>query len=202
MIIDPASGMGLIVCQIEEVGCNHPAEPCFCQCMGGGECTYWNYFYREPGEGDWTYSALGAAMHKVKAGSVDAWVWGDGHTPPATELGFEAICVPPTPVPSVTPEPLPTALPAPTVTPTAAGAAMMLATDVNTATAPPTPTLLKGNAVAAASPSPTSQATAPPPTATPAPTPTSGQGLAGYWPFGLMILGLAAAGAIVWLRRR
>ncbi len=211
-IIDPASGMGLIVCQIEEVGCDHPTEPCFCQCMGGGECIYWNYFFKEPGEGDWTYSALGAAMHKVKAGSVDAWVWGDGHEPPASELDFEAICAAPTAVPSETPGPLPTAPPAPTFTLRATGAATTLATELNTATALPTATLpqgsavAEGGAVAAASPSPASRATAAatalPPTANPTPTPASSQGLAGYWPFGLIVLGLAAAGAIVWLRRR
>jgi len=194
--IDPASGMGLIVCQIEGVGCAHPVEHCFCQCMGGGECIYWNYFFKEPGDYDWTYSALGAAMHRVRAGSVDAWVWGDGHTPPAAELNFEAICGSPTPAPSETPEPPAPARP--TVTLTAAAAATPLATE------PPSATAMPSASVAPASPSPTSQATAtaPPPAASPSPTPDSGQNLPGYWPFGLMVLGLAAIGAIVWLRRK
>jgi hypothetical protein len=47
-VIDASSGMGITVCQIETEGCAYPAEPCFCRCMGGGECAYWNYFYQEP----------------------------------------------------------------------------------------------------------------------------------------------------------
>lgn len=196
-VIDPASGMGLIVCQIEGVGCAHPVEPCFCQCMGGAECIYWNYFFKEPGDYDWTYSALGAAMHRVRAGSVDAWVWGDGHTPPAAELDFEAICGSPTPAPSETPEPPAPAPPTVTLM-TATSAEPPLATELPSATA------LPSASVAGASPSPTSQApaTAPPPAASPSPAPDSGQNLPGYWPFGLMVLGLAAIGTIVWLRRK
>jgi hypothetical protein len=191
-VVDPASGMGLIVCQIEDVGCAYPAEPCFCQCMGGGECVYWNYFYREPGGTEWVYSALGAAVHKVKEGSVDAWVWGDGHTPPAGELDFETICMSPTPAPTATSE-LPTPRPA-------------TATDTLTATPAPTdlPAARPTSTTAPPSPSSTSQAaaTTAPPTATPSPIPRTSQNLRNYWPFGLMILGLAAAGVIVWFRRR
>lgn len=197
VVLDPASGMGLIVCQIEEVGCAHPAEPCFCQCMGGGDCIYWNYFFKEPGQNEWTYSALGAAMHKVKAGSVDAWVWGDGNTPPSAELGFDAICAPPTPVPSRTPEPLPTASSLPAVTPTAPSAEAPLATELPSTTP-------DQSTVAPSTPSPASQdtATALSPTATPSPTPNSGPNLVAYFPFALILLGLAGVGGIAWLRRR
>ena len=193
IVIDPASGMGLIVCQIEEVGCAFPAQACFCQCMGGGDCIYWNYFFKEPGQDEWTYSALGAAMHKVRAGSVDAWVWGGGNTPPSAGLGFDAICAPPTPVPSATPQPQPTTSPLPAITLTGTSAPTSSTMEPSTATTLPS-----------ASPSPVSQATAAalPPTATPSTTPTSGQNLAGYLPFALIVLGLAVAGGIVWLRRR
>ncbi len=84
--MDPSSSMGITVCRIEGTGCNFPGEPCFCQCMGGGTCIYWNYYYRDSGTTRWVYSGLGAAMRKVKPGSVDAWVWGEGDTPPAQEL--------------------------------------------------------------------------------------------------------------------
>jgi hypothetical protein len=176
VVLDPASSMGITVCQIEGVGCSHPAEPCFCQCMGGSECAYWNYFYRDHGELEWIYSALGAALRKVRHGSVEAWVWGDGHTPPDDTLTFEAICAAPTAEPTQTSEP-PTPVPA-------------------TATAGPTveevPTQLPTTA-------PTT--TAPALTTTPPPATDANQDLAGYWPFGLMVLVLAAVGVLVWLRR-
>lgn len=183
VIVDAASGMGLIVCQIEGDGCDFPAEPCFCQCMGGGECTYWNYFYREAGADQWTYSALGAAMHQVQPGSVEGWVWGDGHTPPATDLTFASICTPPTATPTPTTPP-PTSLPtdpppAATTSPSATPPPASLPTAT---TAPPTP--------------------APMPTPTPAPAPDPGQDLSGYWPFGLIVIGFALISAFVWFRRR
>jgi hypothetical protein len=200
--IDPASGMGLIVCQIEGLGCNHPAEPCFCQCMGGGTCTYWNYFYKDPGQEGWTYSALGAAMHKVRAGAVDAWVWGDGHTPPTAGLDLAAICIVPAAEPSQVPEATPTASPQPTESPIAptAPAATMTATSTTTpvASKPATST------AAPASPSPTFQDTVQQESAVMPAVPISSnqEGLPGYWPFLLMVLGLAAAGAVIWYRRR
>jgi hypothetical protein len=189
VIVDPASGMGLIVCRIEGVGCAFPAEPCFCQCAGGGECIYWNYFYRNPGE-EWTYSALGAALHKVKAGSVDAWVWGDGHAPPSSDLNFEAICVPPTPVPTETLQ-LPTVVPpTATVVPGVTPEPMPSATDLPTPTARPT------------DPPTVSQPTATVPLPSATRDASNSQSPLGYAFFGLMVLGLAAVGTIVWFRRR
>lgn len=106
VVVDTSSGLGISVCQIEGEGCAYPTESCFCQCMGrSNRCTYWNYFYREAGETAWTYSALGAALRKVRPGSVEAWVWGDGHTPPAESLTFEAICAPPPATVTATSEP-------------------------------------------------------------------------------------------------
>ena len=168
-IVDASSGMGITVCQIETVGCAYPTKPCFCQCMGGGECAYWNYFYREPGSSQWTYSALGAVLRKVRHGSVEAWVWGDGATPPTFAGSFESIC------------------PAPTVEPTATSAP----TALPASTRPPEPTQ---------TPSPTITATPPAPTPTPTPG-TSAQTLAGLWPFGLMVLGLALIGVLARVRR-
>jgi hypothetical protein len=184
-IVDVSSGMGLTICQIAGEGCAYPAEPCFCHCMGGGECAYWNYFYKEPGESEWTYSALGAAMRQVRPGSVEAWVWGDGHTPPAVEVTFEEICMPATAVPTT----LPTeeATDGPAASPTAPASMP----DAVTALPPPTP-----------APTALPTATVPQPSSSAVPATAGGQNLAGYWPFGLALAGLALIGAVVWLRRR
>jgi hypothetical protein len=185
LIPDASGSMGLTVCRIEGLGCDFPAQHCFCQCMGGGDCAYWNYFYRAPGADTWTYSPLGAGLRKVAPGTVEAWVWGDGHTPPAGELTFEAICLPPTPTP------LPTAeVEAPTATPSPVAAATTVASAASI------------EATAASPPAATATAIPPQPTAGPTPTPAqAGGGLVDYWPFGLMVLALAGLGAWVWLRR-
>lgn len=193
VVTDVSSGMGISVCQVEGQGCAYPAQHCFCQCMGGAECAYWNYFYREPGAETWTYSPLGAVLHTVLPGSVEAWVWGDGRTPPAADLTFEVICQPPTPgantaAASSTPRPTLEASP----TAVAAGAASPAVTLAPPASATPgapvaTPTAgLGGQAVPA----------------TTAPE-TGGRGsTGGYVAFAAMLLLLAAVGAITWRRRR
>jgi hypothetical protein len=185
-IMDVSSGLGVTVCQIEGQGCVYPAEHCFCQCMGGGECAYWNYFYRDPGSDAWVYSPLGAGAHKARPGSVEAWVWGDGRTPPAKDLTFTTICAAPTaPAPILTATPQATAAASPTPI-------------VPEATPRPAPTHLPRPAVTAtptqAIPTPT-WTTVPSSPGDAAPDPLS------YWPFGLMVLILALVGAIAWLRR-
>jgi hypothetical protein len=174
--VDASSGMGITVCQIEGEGCNYPAEPCFCQCMGGGECAYWNYFFRDPGADGWTYSALGAILHKIDHGSLEGWVWGNGHTPPADQITFDTVCAPSTATPTNTPEPPVPTGPAATATPTES----LSPTGV--------PTVLPRPTVSASSP-------------TPSPTPDAGQTLASYWPFGLAVLGLALIAVVVRLQR-
>lgn len=176
LIVDTSSGMGITVCQIEGEGCAFPAEPCFCQCTGGDECAYWNYFYRDAGATGWEYSALGAILRQVKPGSVEAWVWGDGHTPPGDQLTFETVC----PAPTATPSRMPaTATPSP-----------VIATRTPTTTQMPAPP-----------PTALPTATSLPPSPTPVPVAEPGPGLADYWPFGLMLLGLGAIAVAVWLRR-
>lgn len=187
VLIDATRGMGITVCRIEGVGCNFPTEHCFCQCMGSGNsgCAYWNYFYRDPGSGSWVYSPLGATLHKARPGSVEAWVWGDGHTPPPADLTFETICAVPT-----------AAIPTPT---------LQLKTE-----APASPTPLTPKATLTPTATPTSTATPttwptaspPPPTATLPPTsgPHTTPDLASYWPLGLFILVLAIIGAVARLR--
>jgi len=171
-VVDPSSGLGIIVCRIDGQGCDYPAEACFCQCSGSGPCAYWNYFYREPGQDNWTYAALGALRHKVRPGAVDAWVWGDGTTLPATDLTFEAVCPSPTP------------------------AATQPATSTPRETAMP---------VAAATSGPSPEPTQTQPVELPASVETyspTGQDASSYWLFGGLILILAFAGAIIWLRTR
>jgi cell division septation protein DedD len=171
VVIDASSGMGITVCRIQEVGCAHPSEPCFCQCMGGGECAYWNYFYLEPGETEWTYSALGAVLRKVAPGSVEAWVWGDGRTPPADDLLFDAVCTAPSPTPTQTAQP---AAPLPA---TATATELHTAVPDATVTSAPTVTPVSFEATEAE------------------PVWRS------YWPFGLMVVALIAIGAFTGLRR-
>jgi hypothetical protein len=186
-VVDASSGMGITVCRLEGEGCGYPSEACFCQCMGGGECAYWNYFYREPGSSEWTYSALGAVLRKVRHGSVEAWVWGDGTTPPTFEGTFESICAAPTAEPTVTSTVEPSASPEPpTAAPTAA-ATLLPSTEPLEPTQTPPPT----------------STTAPRASTTPTqmPEPSTSQALASYWPFGLTLLGLVLIGLFVRLRR-
>ncbi len=179
-VVDPSSGLGIIVCRIEDHGCDYPTEACFCQCSGSGPCAYWNYFYREPGQDSWSYAALGALRHQVKPGSVDAWVWGDGTTLPASDLTFEAIC----------PSPTPAATQPATVTPQET--ASPAATAAGSPTLEPTQTQPVELPDYVATPSPAGQG----------PGPEGREGAFSYWLFGGLILILAAAGAVIWLRSR
>jgi hypothetical protein len=191
VVADVSSGMGISVCQVEGQGCAYPAQHCFCQCMGGGECAYWNYFYREPGAETWTYSPLGAVLHTVLPGSVEAWVWGDGHTPPSVDLTFEAVCQPAAQA-TGTPTSQPTAA-APSSTPAPVADASPAVTP-----APPTSTT-----AASATPATTAGLGAVNPSPPPDSTGAGGaSGAAGYLAFAAMILLLAAVGVLLWLRRR
>jgi hypothetical protein len=199
IVMDASSGMGITVCQVEGLGCAYPAERCFCQCMTGSDCAYWNYYYRDPGETDWTYSALGALLREIGPGSIEAWVWGDGHTPPSADLAFESICT--------TPATVPTDIPPPSMP----GATAVTATiDVSQLPPPTEAPAEEPDAQPSPALSPRTSPTQRPPdpaaaTALPATTPATDArtdpNLLGYWPFGLMLLGLAAIGGMAWLRR-
>jgi hypothetical protein len=192
LVLDASSAMGVTLCRVEELGCNYPAEHCFCQCMGGGDCSYWNYFYRDVGADTWTYSALGTRLRKIQHGAVEAWVWGDGRIPPSDDLTFETICTTPTPMPTpAVPEASPD--PEPTLTPTQPATRVAAATAEPTSTTPSQPS---------PSPQPLQTVTAPV-TVTPAlvsADPQDGASWTSYVPFGLMIIALAAVGVLVWRR--
>jgi hypothetical protein len=194
LVIDATSGLGITVCEIEGQGCFYPAEHCFCQCMGGEDCHYWNYFYREPGDDEWTYSALGILLRQVQPGAVEAWVWGNGQTPPDKAYTFEAICSPGGPA-----QPSPT--PAPSVSSPTPIAGVLEATAAVTAApmAPATATVAVTAAmIGTAAPAPTSWAEASPTTA----SPESPAGRGGYGIFALLMVGLLSIGVVAWLLRR
>ena len=181
VVLDSSRGMGVAVCQIEGVGCAYPAQTCFCQCMGSGLCRYWNYYYRDPGQSTWTYSALGATLRTVRPGAEEAWVWGDGSTPPAPDLSFEALCAssPVTATSEPVPTPTLTSLPMPTWTPSVSAT---LSPSVS-----PTP-------------SPSVHPASPTPTAIPGAVGQSAW--ASYWPLAGMILGLMLLALGIGFRRK
>jgi hypothetical protein len=201
VVIDPSSGMGPTVCQIEGLGCAYPSEACFCQCTGGGGCIYWNYFYRGAFEGgteaeavspDWVYSALGVASRKVSPGEVEAWVWGDGHSPPADELDFEAICAALTATPVPSPQALATETPVPLESEPPVEASTATPTITSAATRTPTRAAATPSARASETVVGSSSATGS----------DSTEVLSEYWPFGLMLVGLGVLGLLVWMRRK
>ncbi len=136
---------GTMVCRVDSVGCDYPAERCWCQCQDlGGDCTYWSYNLLR--DGRWEYSRIGAHARVVRPGDVDGWAWGPGTVavgaqPPVRS--FEDICrntaqatlAPPTSAP-------PTARPSPTLRSTATNVPM--ATARSAATPRPTVTLQPG----------------------------------------------------------
>jgi hypothetical protein len=78
---------GTAVCRIEGTGCDYPRERCFCQCLSP-PCRFWSYWLWQ--DGRWVYSQIGAGQHQVRDGDAQAWVWGDGQTPPIVTP--EVIC--------------------------------------------------------------------------------------------------------------
>jgi hypothetical protein len=119
-------GLGAAVCRIDGTGC--PGNNCFCQCTGGGDCRFWNYWHLVNGQ--WQFSQVGGGIYPVQDGAVEGWSWGagtpggNGEKPPV--YTFDQICEPPatdTPMPTNTavsptntPAPAtPTAIPAPQI---------------------------------------------------------------------------------------
>lgn len=160
------SPMGGAICKIsgesDTQGCDFPAEPCWCECMGS-PCVYWAYHHLV--DGQWEYSTVGASTYVVHGGDVEGWAWGagtlsQGAQPPV--IPFEDLCATATATPTATHTPSPTTPPPPTATPTATWPPTATSTWTPTATPVPTPTW---------TPLPTATWT-PWPTFTPTPTPT------------------------------
>lgn len=97
--LDEANPMGSLVCSIAGEGCDVPAEPCLCRCLGSGTCAYWAYFQRDP-EAGWIYSTQGARARRVGPGDLDGWVWLTSTGPADAEaaarrlqeIRFEDVC--------------------------------------------------------------------------------------------------------------
>lgn len=105
---------GTAVCKIDDLGC--PSDNCFCQSYAP-PYAYWAYFHSH-GDGNWSYSQVGAADYQVRDGQVDGWSWGPGESSPPPGLRFDEICLAPTAIPTSTPAATSTPLaPTPTLTP-------------------------------------------------------------------------------------
>jgi hypothetical protein len=213
--VDQYSGF---VCSIDGTGCQSSGSTgsCLCECQGA-ECIYWSYFYRDYGDTDWTYSALGFHGLEAGDGDVQGWRWGAGTTvstaaPPL--IAFEDICghaplglatatvaatatgtaLPPAPSPTLAPT-----LPASTGTPT------LIETQVPTSAAP-TGSPLPAGTVGAATATATVPATAPASSATAPAAGGSGGGSnsGAVVAFGVVggTLVLAVVAAAVWRTRR
>ena len=95
--LDDRNAMGALVCAIDGLGCDYPAEPCFCRCEQLGTCTYWAYFVRTP-SGEWTYSVQGVSAQPVRPGELHAWLWLDASRTGSEalallpDLSFETVC--------------------------------------------------------------------------------------------------------------
>jgi len=80
VIMGTSEDNGAAICKIEEDGCDYPDEPCFCQCLGGGQCLYWAYYLWSVD--GWRGSGIGASARELGDGDVDGWVWGRPGPPP------------------------------------------------------------------------------------------------------------------------
>lgn len=106
VVFSSGSGFGAGICRIEGTGCGDPGD-CFCQCRGAS-CAYWSYWTLH--DGTWRYQPLGASQRQVHDGDVDAWVWGNGRSPPESD---GSVCRAPAASPPRA-QPTPTVAPRPT----------------------------------------------------------------------------------------
>jgi len=190
MTVQVGTGVvGMQVCKIDDVGCDlTQGENCWCQCMGV-DCLYWNYFQWR--DGSWEYSSVGGALRQLGNGDADAWVWGDGKTPPS--IAPEGVCdgaqAAPTATPApaapqsstLTPTPLSTFTPTATVAATATASSAASPTSASgtesAATAVPTsaPTAMTTPTVGSAATATATPTQVGPPTTTPTPRPLPSQ---------------------------
>lgn len=138
VLTQAVAGLGVTVCKIDGTGCDFPGEACFCQCLGS-PCNYWSYWTWQ--NGSWIYAGRGASQSMVRTGDINAWVWGDGQTPPpaisaagALETVLPSLTVTNTPVP---PQIAPSGSPYPSGSETA----IIIPVNTETYPEPGTPTL-------------------------------------------------------------
>ncbi|MCS7061490.1 MAG: hypothetical protein RMN25_10040 [Anaerolineae bacterium] len=89
-----ADSFGAAICKIGDVGCDYPAQSCFCRCENvNATCVYWISFVQS--DGVWKYATLGASNTTVKDGDLQAWVWGAGqgeNAPRPPAITIEEVC--------------------------------------------------------------------------------------------------------------
>jgi hypothetical protein len=226
--IEQFGGSARTLCAIDTVGCFNPSsfDSCFCQCSGGGNCTYWAFFTQRYG-GSWIYSSLAFNLTRAKDGELHGWKWGRGgqqSAPAPAATTFDAVCGgPPAGLATATPTATRTPPPA-TPTPTAAATASAAASNPTPSAPPSTPaaapsiatsttasatpfTALRTATAPAATPSLEATMTATPrASASPAPPATGagddGGSATGVIAFAGVAAAVVAAGAAVILRRR
>lgn len=85
--------LGHVVCRIEGIGCDHPSEPCFCQCKAGEPCRFWGEWHFA--KGGWQFAKKVSSQNKLRDGGLLGLVWGvgaaDRGTPPPVKE-FSEIC--------------------------------------------------------------------------------------------------------------
>jgi hypothetical protein len=72
--------LGNAICSIQNLGCQFPAQPCFCQCTGTGPCSFIAYFILQ--NGAFVLSPVGESTRVVHNKDVDGYIFNDGSTPP------------------------------------------------------------------------------------------------------------------------
>jgi hypothetical protein len=72
--------LGNAICSIEDLGCQFPAQACFCQCTGTGPCSFMAYFVLQ--NGAFVLSNVGESTRVVHNKDVDGYIFNDGSTPP------------------------------------------------------------------------------------------------------------------------
>lgn len=75
-VVMEGSPDGVTVCSIEGVGCDYPAESCFCQCTGEGPCRYWGYSAWD-GQAWQSYQSGPSPSVIDQSGAVEGWRWGE-----------------------------------------------------------------------------------------------------------------------------
>lgn len=81
--------LGAAICSVEEVGCQFPAEACFCQCTGVGPCNFFGFYILEDGE--FVFADVGISSQILRNKDVIALSFGEQTTAP-TGVSVKDIC--------------------------------------------------------------------------------------------------------------
>jgi len=81
--------LGAAICSIDGVGCQFPAEACFCQCTGTGPCNFFGFFKLQNGQ--FVFSDVGVSSSILRNKDVVAFAFGDGSAAPAP-ADIKTIC--------------------------------------------------------------------------------------------------------------